>query len=207
MLTRLLEHQTFKNRVRGLLFDEAHFIVTAGKPDTEGNVFRPEYAKGYEIRIRLNSDTSTMVFSATMPPDILKQIMASLRIPSEPSRTSLLTLTTNRPNLTFAIKKASGTLSNLAELDFLIPKAHHPPMSRSRKTLIFVPTTKLTMAVSQYLNTKLPGIAQRIHSTLSTEFKHQIIEEFHKKDGRFSILVATTVLSNVRVRMPFDLLY
>ena len=80
MLTRLLEESSFTSRVKCLIFDEAHFIVTSGSPDKEGNVFRIEYSKGYEVRIRLPLDIPCAIFSATMSQDVMNKILASLRI-------------------------------------------------------------------------------------------------------------------------------
>lgn len=54
MFTRLLENQAFVSKIKCLNFDEAHFIVTSGQENKEGKVFRPEFSKGYEIRLRLD---------------------------------------------------------------------------------------------------------------------------------------------------------
>lgn len=197
MFTRLLEDLAFCARIKCINYDEAHFIVTAGEPDKQGNVFRPEYAKGSEILIRLSLGTPCSLYSATMPPEVLGQIMKSLRLPTNTTRTSYINLTTNRHNLSFAIQKASHPLSNLSNLDFIIPSAYHPPMARSKKTLIFVNSTDTANALMTRFNKRLPGYAQRIYSALSLEFKDQLIDEFTNSTGTNPVLIATTVLSNV----------
>lgn len=199
MFTRLLEDRVFVSRIKCLIFDEAHFIVTCGHPDIEGNIFRYEYSKGYEIRLRLTAGTPCALYSATMPPRIRDQIFRSLRLSSDPCQTSLITLTTNRPNLTFAVKKLPGPLSRMSNLDFLVPDSYHPPMACIKKTIIFVTSTLQALDIEDFLHSRVrcPGVVQRIHSSLSARFKSQIVEDFCNPCGRISILVATTVISNV----------
>lgn len=198
MFSQLLEHQSFVDRIKCLNFDEAHFIVTSGEPDKEGNVFRPEYSKGFEILLRLATGTPCAIFSATMPPKVKEQILMSLRIPSDPSKTRFISLSTNRPNLSFSVKKISGRLADLTNLNFLLTGLYHPPLVRFKKTLIFVPTTLLCLAVEELLEERFPGLVKRIHSSMSSEYKKEVIQEFCTPNGPVSILVATTVLSNVR---------
>lgn len=197
MFTRLLENQSFVHRIKCLNFDEAHFIVTSGEPDKEGNVFRPEYSKGFEILLRLATGTPCAIFSATMPPKVKEQILMSLRIPSDPSKTRFISLSTNRPNLSFAVKKISGRLADLSNLDFLFPDSYHPPLARLKKTLIFVPTTELCLALEEYLEDRIPGAIKRIHASLSAQYKKETTIEFCDPNGPILVLVATTVLSNV----------
>ena len=202
LFSRLLERQAFLDRIKCVNFDEAHFIVTAGEADKEGNVFCPEYAKGYDLLIRLKTGTPCTLFSATMSKLVLGKIMKSLRLPTCTSKTTYLNLTTNRPNLCFAVQKLNGPLSKLSNLDFLIPSAYHPPMAPLRKTLIFVPTTDDSINLERRLNKLFPGttVAQRIHASLTAEYKTEIIEDYMGPQSKPPILITTTLLSNVSLK-------
>lgn len=197
MFTRLLENPAFVSKIKCLNFDEAHFIVTSGQENKEGKVFRPEFSKGYEIRLRLDLQTPCTVYSATMPADVLDKILESLKIPRDPLKTCFISLSTNRPNLSFAVKKIDGSLSNLGNIDFVLPTLIHPPLVRLKKTLIFVPTTDSALDIEDRLNPRCPGSVQRIHSSLSLQYKEDIINEFNKPNGTISILITTPLLSNV----------
>lgn len=133
MFTHLLENQQFASSISCINFDEAHFIVTSGEPDKENKIFRIEYSKCFEIRLRLSLKTPCTVFSATMPPIIQDKILKSLKLPTDVSKTCFISLSTNRPNLCFAVKKLTGTLANLSNLDFLVSRPYHPPIVLKKK--------------------------------------------------------------------------
>ena len=215
MFSRLLENQAFRSRIKCVNFDEAHFIVTAGEPDKEGNVFRPEYANGYDLLIRLKAGTPCTLFSATMPKKILDKVMKSLRLPTSTSKTTYLNLTTNRPNLYFAVQELKTPVSRLSNLDFILPASYHPPMAPLPKTLIFVPTTDFSVDLEERFNKMFPGttIAQRIHASLTPGWKRQIIDNYTGLESKPPILITTTLLSNVSLiiiinqYIKVDLLY
>ena len=198
MLTRLLEESGFNSRVKCLIYDEAHFIVTSGSPDKEGNVFRVEYSKGYELRIRLPLNIPCAIFSATMSQEVTDKILASLRIPSDPSETNFILLTTNRSNLTYAVRSLAKSIKDLSNLDFLFPGRIHPPLLPPRKTIIFVPTTDDALCVEAYLQKRLPvQMVARIHASLSRRYKKRVINDFCDPRGSLLVLVSTSLLSNV----------
>ena len=201
MLTRLLEEASFTSRVKCLIFDEAHFIVTSGQPDKEGNIFRSEYSKGYEIRIRLPLDIPCAIFSATMSQEVIKQILTSLRISVNNSNISFIRLTTNRKNLTYAVKQLDGPLSNLTNLDFIFPSLIHPPLLPPKKTLIFVPSTELALLVEPYLQQRLPSrMVSRLHASRSSRCKKRVIDDYCDPCGESRVLIATSVILNVSLR-------
>lgn len=201
MLTRLLEEPAFTSMVKCLIYDEAHFIVTSGLPDKEGNVFRSEYAKGYEVRLRLHSSVPCALFSATLSKAVLKKVLASLRISDDPQQTAFIFLSTNRKNLCYAVKEIKGSLANLSNLDFMFPSIVHPPMLPPKKTLIFVPTTQLTLEIESYLQYRLPQeMVARLHASRTGEIKKDIIADFCNPEGNILVLVTTTMISNVSLR-------
>lgn len=197
MFTHLLEDRKFASSISCLNFDEGHFIVTSGEPDKENKIFRIEYSKCFEIRLRLSVKTPCTVFSATMPQEIQDKILKSLKLPTDPSKTSFITLSTNRPNLCFAVRQITGALSNVSNLDFLTSRPYHPPLARFKKTLIFVQTKSLAGLVERHLLRSLPGIVRRIHSNMSDQYQEEAINDFIDPNGRTLVLVCTSLLSNV----------
>ena len=200
MFTRLLEEPQFSSRIKCLIYDEAHFIVTSGQADKEGNIFRTEYSKGYEVRLRLPTNTPCAIFSATMSPEVMDKILTSLRIRKDPEETAFILLSTNRKNLCYAVQPTNGPLVKLSNLDFLFPTPVHPPMPLPKKTLIFVPSTDLALMIEAYLHKHLPReLVSRVHSTRSHRCKKRVIDDFSNPNGTIRVLVATTVISNVRL--------
>lgn len=199
MFTHLLEDQSFASSINVINFDEAHFIVTSGEPDKENKIFRVEYSKCYEIRLRLPLKTPCTVFSATMPSKIQDRILESLKLPTDPSETSFISLTTNRQNLSFAVRKLTRPMTDMSNLDFLVPKSksYHPPMAVYKKTLIFVSTSTSARNVENYLGPRLPGMVKRIYALMSTEYKKQTIADFIDPNGSTRVLISTSLLSNV----------
>lgn len=199
MFTHLLEDPAFASSINCLNFDEAHFIVTSGEKDKQGKVFRAEYSRGFEIRLRLRLNTPCTVFSATMSPEVQQKILTSLKLPSDPSKTCFISLSTNRPNLCFAVRELCGPLTDLTNLDFLVQRPYHPPLARFKKTLIFVTTTPLARSVSGYLRGRLPGIVKCVYSAMSDRYKKNTISDFCSPHGQISVLVCTSLLSNVSI--------
>lgn len=197
MFTHLLEDSAFASSINCLNFDEAHFIVTSGEKDKQGKIFRAEYSRGFEIRLRLRLDTPCTVFSATMSPQVRQKILTSLKLPSDPSKTCSIFVSTNRPNLCFAVRELCRPLSDLANLHFLVLQPYHPPLARFKKTLIFVHTTTLARKVSKYLRSRMPGIVKCIYAVMSDRYKKRVINDFCSSHGQTSVLVCTSLLSNV----------
>lgn len=200
MFSRLLEDNAFVKKIRCIIYDEAHFIVTSGQPDKEGNVFRPEYAKGYELRLRLPLKIPCAIFSATMSQTVMNQILKSLRIPANDPNTRYISLSTNRKNLTYAVRPILGSYTDLANFDFLVPLPVHPPLTLPKKTLIFVSNKDLALRLEPYLSRRLPkGAVSRIYSSFTAEYKEQVIKSFLDPSGPMLVLITTDVSSNVRL--------
>lgn len=200
MFTQLLENLDFVSKIKCLNFDEAHFIVTSGEPDKSGKIFRSEYSKCHEVRLRCPANTSCAIFSATLPPKIMNRILDSLRVPHGPPKTCVISLSTNRKNLCFSVRKLEASLSSLGNLDFLFPVSLHPPLALPKKTIIFVTTTTMAMSVEARLKCRLPpGMVERIHASRSDLSKTRITEDFCTSTGNILVLVATSVISNVRL--------
>ena len=75
-------------------------------------------------------------------------------------------------------------------------------MAPLRKTLIFVPTTDDSINLERRLNKLFPGtiVAQRIHASLTAEYKTEIIEDYMGPQSKPPILITTTLLSNVSLK-------
>lgn len=208
LFSRLLEDTRFVRLIKRVNIDEVHWIATAGRADSKGKIFRPEYAKLQEVLIRLRTGTPCAMFTATLPPDARAIIEDSLKIPlSDPSKTSVHMLSVNRPNFTYAVVPLNGSTSNLSNLNCLIPAPYHPPMGHLAKKIIFVDSMELAVRMEMHLTELLPASMRasrpirRLYSLMSKFYKDDVISEFAKREGGVQIVIATAACSNVRLHL------
>ncbi|KAG6819010.1 hypothetical protein H0H93_016411 [Arthromyces matolae] len=133
-------------------------------------------------------------------PHIIETIRTSLHMKEDD--TSIIKMSTNRPNLVYAVRPMIGTVRNFQNLDFLIPHPYHPPMDFLFKTIIFIDNKLLTAEIASYLNNLLPPAhaamkpVRHYHSNMSNEYLKQTFESFRDPEGVVRILVATSCASN-----------
>lgn len=111
-------------------------------------------------------------------------------------------LATNRPNITYATIPLVGGLRNFRNLDLLIPREFHPPMTIP-KTLVFHDCKQEATDAAAYVDARLPpnirnrGVVKHYHSDMSVEYLQQTFEDFSSPDGTCRILHATAGASTV----------
>jgi hypothetical protein len=201
-LARLIRQDgLFVKRIKRVHVDEAHNIYTAGLPHHGEDAFRPAYSKLGELRVLLSKGTTFQALSATLPPHILSAIKHELLIPSD---NLSLTLSTNRPNITYAVSPLIGGPRNFHNFDCLIPPNYTPPMIIP-KTLIFHDNKLEAVDAAAYNNSRLPkalqthGVVKHYHSDMSPEYLQQTYEDFASDTGSCRILHATAGASTVRI--------
>ncbi|KAG1737135.1 uncharacterized protein EDB91DRAFT_1249783 [Suillus paluster] len=149
-----------------------------------------------EVLLELPVDVLVALFSATLPQDMLQQIIKSLNLPRDLTDTFMLT--TNRPNVSHAVIPMVNSIKNFSNLDFLVSKLFHPSMSYPPKSLIFIDHKLSTAVVARYLNTRLPEAVQHVfkfwhlHSSMSMEHNKMVFNEFQKPDRLVQGIVATS---------------
>jgi superfamily II DNA helicase RecQ len=200
-LARLIHQDgAFVKRIKRVHIDEAHNIYTAGLAHHGEEAFRPSYGKLGQFRVLLNKDTTFQALSATLPPHILTAVKCELLIRSNHLS---LTLSTNRPNITYAVTPLIGGLRNFRNFDCLIPSNYMTPMIIP-KTLIFHDNKQEAVDAAAYNDSRLPkalqnrGVVKYYHSDMSAEYLQQTYEDFASDSGSCRILHATAGASTVR---------
>ncbi|KAJ7201843.1 P-loop containing nucleoside triphosphate hydrolase protein, partial [Mycena pura] len=190
-LARLLNVPQFSKTVARVHVDEAHNIYTAGRPHYGLPAFRPSWGVLNELRIRLPKGTPIQVLSATYPPHI-KSAHAYHR-----KNYLSLKLSSNRPNIIYAMHRIVGSLSNFRNLDFLIST----PFMKLLKVVVFHDDTQQCADTAIYQDKLLPaelrykGLVQHYHGGMSKEYLKQIFDDFSQENGVCRILHGTEGLS------------
>ncbi len=195
----LLNIPSFRNRIRKVFIDEAHFCVTAGLSRGNDGPFRPAYACLDGFRVRLSAGVPFALFSATLPIRIKEKLYDLLLLKAN---TTVIELPTNRPNFTYAVLPMDGSTSNFKNLDFLVPPV---PLERLpfKKFVVWIENSKATDKIARYLTDRLPVEARssnaivHIHSGMSSEYKKKVLAELCEIGGNKRGVIATGTMSNV----------
>jgi len=187
---RLIDHMergtVHLGKVGLLVLDEADRMLDMG--------FAPQVNV---ILQRLPNKRQTMLFSATMPADIVSLATKHMKIPIHVEIAPSGTTTQDVTQELFIIKEENK--KNL--LRALLDKFRG-------SVLLFIRTKAKTRKVTRYLN-QAGHKAVEIHSDRSMSQRKQAIEGF--KSGRFRVLVATDVaargidIKNIELVINFDL--
>lgn len=194
-LARLIdEDRKFAKLIRRLHVDEAHFIHTAGLGHYGLPAFRPAWGRVGEFRIKIGRDVPTQALSGTQPKHIKETIIKSLLFDED----NLLSikLTSNRPNIVYATHPIVGVLSDMRNLDFLVP-VPYPAGWIMPKTVVFHDNIHLATDGAAYHEQRLPeelqrkGLIAHYHGCMSKEYLTLVYEDFRKADGKCRLLHAT----------------
>jgi superfamily II DNA helicase RecQ len=200
---QVLRNPQFSKLVKRVHVDEAHTIYTAGTSLYGQPPFRSAWGKLGELRLVLPKGTPVQALSGTFPPHIVNCIKEQLLFQSD--NDVMINLTSNRPNITYAVHPIVGSLSNFQNLQFLIPEhGGHPfDLKRIPKTVVFHDNLQEAANAAKCLNNLFPGamqnrqIAKHYHSVMSSAYLEQTFQDFASADGTTRILHATSGASTV----------
>jgi hypothetical protein len=111
-------------------------------------------------------------------------------------------LTSNRPNIVYATHPIVGVLSDMRNLDFLVP-VPYPAGWVMPKTVVFHDDTDLATDGAAYHERRLPEELQRkdlvahYHGGMSKEYLTLTYDDFKDPEGKCRILHATEGASTV----------
>jgi len=200
-LARLIQNdRLFRKRIVRVHVDEAHFIYTAGVDLYGLPAFRLAWGRLGEFRVKLGKTVVFQALSGTQPDHIKKKIIEHLLFNEK--TLSSIKLSSNRPNMAYAIHPIVGMLSDFRNLDFLVPDPY-PDGFQLPKTLVFHDNVDQCTAAVVYLNDRLPqplhskGLIRHYHGIMSKEYLTLVYDDFRQLDGVCRILHATEGASTV----------
>jgi superfamily II DNA helicase RecQ len=183
MFSQLLRSPEFAKYLLSIIVDEAHCISEWGE------TFRKDYAELGRLRSYVPTHIPFLVTSATMPPAILLDVQHKLEF--ETSKTFIINLGNDRPNITPIVARMSGAASNLTALDFVLdePRSDNP----LKRTIIFFNSRELAYKGCRHLRKLIsPGMARKInfiHALRANGAKRKVMRNF--RSGEVDILCAT----------------
>ncbi|KII91475.1 hypothetical protein PLICRDRAFT_696510 [Plicaturopsis crispa FD-325 SS-3] len=171
-----------------LVIDEAHCISEWG-----GDDFRPDYKRTGLLRGRLPSGTPALVASATMPPDILDDLVYQLGLPADCAR---LAFSNAKPNIALSVRIMQHPEADCADLLALMPRDPTGPTDFPQ-TLIYADSRKRVENIESFYRRHAPDTIP----PSSFEFYHRYIDEDRKlfiqdsiADGNLRCVSATIAL-------------
>lgn len=183
-LAQLLRNPQFSKLIKRVHVDEVHTVYTAGISLYGQPAFRPAWGSIGELRLLLPKNTPFQALSGTLPPHIIKSITDKLLFPSE---YVTISLTANRPNITYATHPITGSLSSFQNLRLLIPDHGNETFDHKviPKTIIFHDNLQEAANAANYLNSLFPETMRHLrhvkhyHSKMSTDYlEHMYIPRF-----------------------------
>ncbi len=179
-------HSVFLSDIRTVVLDEADRMLDMG--------FEPQIRT---ILKMTDQERQTLLFSATMPPKIVKMSTQYMQMP-----------------ISIEVAKQGSTAKNITQEVFIIKKENKTPLlvklvEQYQGTILVFTRTKFgARKLTQQLN-NIGYKTAEIHSNRSLAQRRTAIEGF--KSGRFRILVATDIaargidVSNIEVVINYDL--
>ncbi|KAJ7598193.1 P-loop containing nucleoside triphosphate hydrolase protein [Mycena floridula] len=193
-LGELVRHDRFKKRIRHIVVDEIHQLVTQGLPRHGLPAFRPCYGRLDELKSLLGDKVSWLVLTATAPLYMVKSIeICTLR-----PHYLFLRTTSNRSNLTYA-RNCVDNLKDPKNYRCFIKEPFD--LDTQPTVLIFYEPTEGTVDLAYGIEHFLPrkyrnkGIVRHYHGSMSAKYLDRAHRAFTDPDDICKILVTTSAES------------
>lgn len=161
------EDRGFSRRISRVFIDEAHNIFTSGLALYGILSSRPMYGELAALRVHLPQGTPFQALSGTLPPHISSHIINNLQFRSE---YATVAFTSNRANITYATRKAIGSLGDFRNIDFVMPPKYHTIIFFDKKQEAHDAATYLDNHPSLSASQRGKGLVKEYHGTMSTEY-------------------------------------
>ncbi|KAJ7499879.1 P-loop containing nucleoside triphosphate hydrolase protein [Mycena latifolia] len=164
----VLTSTLFSENIISLIIDEAHCITEWGGED-----FRPDYSNLHVLLARTPSGLPVVVASATMPKDVILDILNKLRLRADCARVAV---SNEKPNVALSVRILQHPQNDFADLMSLFPRDAKGPEDFAQ-TLIYVENRTTASNIQDFLRRNTPDeIAEQ-----AFEFYHRHITEDRKK--------------------------
>ena len=201
---QLLNSSAFAKQILALVVDEAHCIVQWG------DSFRKDYALLGTLRAFVPAKVPILATSATLPPVVLAQVQKILHMDSQ--STFYVNQGTDRPNITWFVRRMKAAKSDLQSLSFLLPLDENGVLRPLKQTLVFFDNIRVSLDALKWFHEQLPVSMQDFVATYnsqrSTNSKCIILKDF--QDGKVKILLTTEaagMVSATRFDLQHDVTY
>ncbi|KAJ7845681.1 P-loop containing nucleoside triphosphate hydrolase protein [Mycena leptocephala] len=163
----VLSSKPFSENIICQVIDEGHCISEWGNDD-----FRPEFSKLHVLLGRLPSGLPVVVGSATMPRDVILDILSKLRLRADCARISV---SNAKPNIALSVRILQHPQDTFADLMTLFPQ--DPSDGDFAQTLIYAGGRMEVEKMQDFLRRNAPeNIAADVF-----EFYHRFIAEERKE--------------------------
>ncbi|KAJ7872218.1 hypothetical protein B0H13DRAFT_2349570 [Mycena leptocephala] len=136
-----------KPGVISIVWDEAQCVSRWG-------TFRPEYKNTGSLRHLLPKDIPFYITLATLPPDVLQDVMATLGMTE--SKTEIFTRSNDRSNIHPTVRKMKYPINSFKDRRFLTPPDWDGTTPLPSKFVIFFDTITKSIAAAQNLRGLVP---------------------------------------------------
>ena len=206
-LALLVRNKAFQKHLVWVNVDETHHIHTAGQALYGLKAFRPAWGQLDELKILLPRKVRFHGYSATLPDHILLLVQQKIMKPNH----TLIRVTSNRPNTTYATHQVVNNLEDLQNYECFLATLFS--LASQPHVIIFVDDKDLTSKIARHLESCLPstfcgqGIVRHYHSGMSELYLSRVHESFTSEEGTCRILVATSGQSVVSCLHLFNIEY
>ncbi|KAJ7231791.1 P-loop containing nucleoside triphosphate hydrolase protein [Mycena rebaudengoi] len=173
--SKLWNDKDFMSKVISVVWDEAQCISKWGD-------FRPEYKTAGTLRNFIPHDIPFYITSATLPPDVLHDVMAILGM--RETKTEIFMRSNDRSNIHLTVRKMKYAMNSFKDLAFLIPPDWDPSKPLPYKFTIFFDSITESLAAAQYLRSLLPlehrDKIKWFNSEMSPEFRAEEADKFNE---------------------------
>ncbi|KAJ7153843.1 P-loop containing nucleoside triphosphate hydrolase protein [Mycena filopes] len=168
----VLSKKPFSDNVICQVIDEGHCITEWGNDD-----FRPEFSKLHVLLARLPSGLPVVVGSATMPRDVILDVLAKLRLRADCARVSV---SNEKPNIALSVRILQHPQDTFADLITLFPRDFKDPQDFAQ-SLIYaggrMEVEKMQDVLRHNRPTCIPADVFKFYHRFIAEERKQLVQD------------------------------
>src|SRR5260370_27449000 len=176
----------FRKQISHIIIDEAHCVSTWGRS------FQSAYLKVRIIQLIFRNEVQWYLMSATMPPDVLWDVLTIIDLPR---KMDVYQRSNDRPNIHLAVCTMTHMLHSHFDLAFLLPMTSESNMLDTNwkqrnvpQFLVYCNSRANTISTALFLHSWLPPSTKAqswvawFHSGMTSEFKKEVMKKYEVED-------------------------